>query len=277
MDLSGCYFIYNGTPSRKYGLIFANADTDRLMSLHGDVDSVTVYNKSGTKNYFIGESLESSPLVFDAEVITDNDRGLDMFTKRLVEKWLFRTDDYCKLYIDMTCDVFGETYEIINGEQKQLYLNCRFTNPEKIEANGGIVGYKFTVECDSRMAWQDAVTYNYTFNSTGGTFGTTFDVEVDTDILGFVYPKVVIHTGTTGGDIIISNITDDSTRTTRFTGLTPNIVFTMNGNGINYVSGDNYLKFSSRNFIRLKDGTNTLQVYGDVTGIDIEFQNQRYL
>lgn len=277
MELSGSYFVYNGTSSRQYGLVFANANTDRLLAMIGEVGSVKVYNKSGKRNYFIGESFEDSPLVFDIEVVTDDDKGLDIYTRREVEKWLFRQTDYRKLYLDIACDPFGETYEIIDGEQKQLYLNCRFTNPEKLESNGGIVGYKFTVECDNRMAWQDPVTYEYTFDSTGETFNTVITVDVDTDISDYVYPKVVITMGSTGGDIIITNLTDDSTRTTSFVGLTQNITFTMKGEGINYVSGDNYLKFSSRNFIRLLDGENQISLYGDIAGISFEFQNQRYI
>lgn len=277
MELSGSYFIYNGTSSRQYGLLFANADTSRVTSLIGDIDSVTVYNKSGRRNYFVGESFDNSPLVFDIEVITDDDRGLDLFTRREVEKWLFRQSDYRKLYLDIACDPMGETYEIIDGEQKQLYLNCRFTNPEKLEGNGGIVGYKFTVECDNRMAWQDPVTYTHTIASTGDDYSTTITVDVDTDVGDYVYPTVTISMGVVGGDIIISNLTDDATRTTKFVELTPNITFTMKGDGINYVSGDNYMKFANRNFIRLLDGENTISLYGDITGIKFEFQNQRYI
>lgn len=277
MELSGSYFMYNGTSSRKYGLIFANANTSRITSLLGAADSVTVYNKNGKRNYFIGESFEDSHLVFDAEVITDNDRGLDLFSRREVEKWLFRQADYRKLYVDVICDVFGETYELIDGEQKRLYLNCRFTNPEKIESGEGTIGYKFTIECDSRMAWQDPVTCSYKFNSTGSSFNTVITVNVDTDINDYVYPKVVITTGRTGGSVTITNLTDDSTRATSFVGLTTNTTVTMKGEGINYVSGDNYLKFSNRNFIRLLDGENRISIYGDITGIDFEFQNQRYL
>lgn len=277
MELSGSYFTYNGTSSRKYGLIFANANTNRMLALAGDVNSVTVYNKSGKRNYHIGESYENSPLVFDAELITDDDHVISVSSRREIEKWLFHQTDYRKLYIDMACDPFGETYETVNGEIKQLYMNCRFTNPEKLESGEGVIGYKFTVECDNRMAWQDPVAYSHSFASTGASFNTVISVDVDTDVNDYVYPKVVITIGSVGGDIIISNLTDDATRSTTFVGLTPNITFTMKGEGINFVSGDNYLKFSNRNFIRLLDGENKISLYGDIAGIEFEFQNQRYL
>jgi phage-related protein len=92
-----------------------------------------------------------------------------------------------------------------------------------------------------------------------------------------VYPKVTIQTGSSGGDIQIINFTDDTTRATSFVSLSPNITLTMRGDGINYISGDYYQKFSNKNFIRLLDGENTLNITGDVKKITFEFQNRRYL
>lgn len=277
MELSGSYFIYNGTTSRKYGLIFAHASTDRRVALSGESESNTIYSKDGRRRFFIGDSFESSALEFDIEVITDDEHVLDTSAKREVEKWLFYQSDYRKLYIDAPCDNSKETYDIINGEQKQLYLNCRFTNPERLESGSGVVGYKFTVECDSSMAWQDPVLHTYSFDSTGDSFNTVITVNTDTDSADYVYPKVTISIGETGGDITIMNLDDDPTRATTFVGLTQNITFTMHGNGINYVSGDNYMKFSNRNFIRLLNGDNRISILGDIAEIKFEFQNQRYL
>lgn len=277
MELSGSYFIYNGVASRKYGLMFAHASTDRKTALSGESESNAIYSKDGRRRFFIGDSYENSALEFDIEIITDDERVLDVATRREIEKWLFYQPDYRKLYIDAPCDNFKETYDIINGEQKQLYLNCRFVNPEKLESGSGTVGYKFTVECDSGMAWQDPVTYTYSFNSSGSSFNTVIAVGVDTDSVDYVYPKVTISMGSVGGDIIIMNLDDDPTRATTFVELTQNTTFTMHGNGINYVSGDNYMKFSNRNFIRLLDGKNRISILGDIAEIKFEFQNQRYL
>lgn len=273
MDLSGGYFEYNGTSSRKYGLIFAYLNTEEFVQLSGEVEPEVIFNKKSKRNYFVGESFESSPLRFDAEIIMDNDEVVTPFIRREIEKWLFHQRDYCKLYTDMDSDVFGETYELVNGAQKRLYLNCRFINPEKIESLNGLIGYKFTIECDSCMAWQDAVTYDYLLSSNSSTIA----VNVDTDLRDYVYPKVTIQTGSSGGDIQIINFTDDSTRSTSFINLSPNITLTMRGDGINYISGDYYKKFSNKNFIRLLDGENHISITGDVKKITFEFQNRRYL
>lgn len=396
MELSGNYFTYNGISSMEYGMIFANANTSRNLALTGEIASVTVFNKRDKRNYLIGESYEESALVFEAEVITDDDHALDSTARREVEKWLFHQADYRKLYIDTGCDtkhsifpefhflneygddytwdhgeiglffnlrnpiVIGETYVVKVNQVEYVvtateslfmsdycvslnvpgvfeiqyvkigltdfeeynavyspyeyeenesgmgaftpvsigiytkefyesnvpyYLNCRFIRPEKLESVAGVVGYKFTVECDSAMAWRNPSVIEWSFSDNSSiaeseiadVFNTTVTVDVDTDIRDYVYPKVTVTTGDVGGDIMISNLTDDPTRVTAFVGLTPNITFTMNGNGINYISGDNYLKFSNRHFIRLLDGENTLSLYGDISGLKIEFQNQRYL
>lgn len=274
MELSGSYFEYNGTTSRKYGLIFANFNTDRYARLNGEIKSNVIFNKADKRNYFIGESFEDSPIQFDAEIITVNDRVINVFERREIERWLFHRSDYCKLYSDMDCDIYGEAYELVDGIQKRLYLNARFINPEKIESGSGLVGYRFTVECDSCMAWQDPVIYEYDLVSNSAT---TISLEIDTDINDYTYPKVTIKTGSTGGDIQIINFTDSIERATSFVDLSPNITFTMRGDGVNYISGQYYQKFSNKNFIRLLNGNNRLNLTGDIAKITFEFQNRRYL
>lgn len=277
MDFSGSHFIYNGISSRKYGLIFANANTERVLSIIGNVESVTVYNKIGKRNYFVGESFEGSSLVFDAEIITDNDSTIDLPVRRSVEQWLFHQPAYRKLYIDAADDCDGETYEMVNGIQKQLYLNCRFVNPEKIEYGSGVIGYKFTVECDSCMAWQDPVTYSFDFDHQSASSSSIITVDVDSDLNDYVYPKVIIQIGDIGGSVTINNNSDNASRLTSFVELPPYATIIMNGSGINYISGDHYQRFSDKNFIRLINGENKLAVIGDVSSLNIEFQNRRYL
>lgn len=277
LDISGTHFTYSGTSSRDYGLIFANVKTDRFISLVGDIKSNTVFNKSGKYNHFIGDSFEDAYLVFDAEVVTDNGNPIHFETRRNIEKWLFHQTDYRRLYLDVADDPWAETCDLVDGVPKHLYLNCRFVNPEKLEYNGGIVGYRFKIECDSCMAWQDETVCNYKLNHDSQNSNSMITLAVDTDINDYTYPRVTIQMGTLGGDIIISNNTDEPARLTSFVGLSPGIKLTMDGCGINYISGDNYMKFSDKNFIRLLDGENSLSVIGNIAEITFEFQNRRYL
>jgi len=276
MDFSGCHFEYSGVSSREFGLIFANANTSRFISLMGVTESNYVFNKRNNKRYFIGENFENSPIQFDAEVTTDDDRILSKQERRVIEQWLFRKPGYNKLYMDMTDDTLSESFETVSGVTKRLYLMCRFSNPEKLEDGTGIRGYKFTVECDSCMAWQEPIIASYQLEHDSETSNSVIVVNVDTDIQDYTYPQITIDAGSTGGKIIISNNTDDASRLTSFVDVPVSSQIIMNG-CVNYISGQNFERFSDRNFVRLLNGDNYISVIGDVSNITFEWNNRRYL
>lgn len=127
------------------------------------------------------------------------------------------------------------------------------------------------------MAWQDSVTYEYDLGHIDESSNSVITVSPDSDLNDYIYPTVTITMGSVGGDIYITNNTDDSSRLTSFVGLTPYATIIMKGDGINYISGDNYTKFYNRNFIRLVDGNNDLTIIGNIEVISFEFQNRRYI
>lgn len=273
-DIYGSHFEYGGIMSRQYGLIIANVDSERFLKLSGDITGITVFNKIDRRRYIVGDSLSDYPLSFEIEIITDDERCINKDEKRAIEKWLFNRGCYKKLYFDEADDCLDDMSEIVNGTKKRLYLNCRFVNPEKIEDAFGVIGYKATLEADSGMFWQDPTIYTYELSNTTEGSTSTISIEVDSDIDDYIYPNVTFTLGSSGGDVIIINNSDDNTRLTKFTGLSANATITMKGD-INYISGQNYNKFSTRNFVRLLDGVNGLTVHGDVASITIEFQNRR--
>ena len=275
-DIYGSLFEYGGISSAQHGLIIVNVNTNRITNLYGQRESVTIFSKSANKLYLIDDDHSSSPLVFDIEIVTEDGRCLDKEERRQIEKWLFNRRSYRKLYIDISCDDRGETYEYVNGEQKRNYLNCRLINPEKLEGNGGIVGYKATLEADSQMFWQDPVEQSFTVNNSASSSSSNITVSIDTDLEEYVYPKVTIQMGSSGGEIIIINNDDDSTRQTKFVDIGANATIVMKGD-LNYVSGQYYEKFSGRNFIRLLDGSNTLTIKGNVKTISFEYSARRAL
>ena len=275
-DIYGSHFEFAGVSSRQYSLILASVNTNRDVRKSGTIESITIFNKSEKKKHIIDTDYSNSPLSFDIEIITDNDRLLEKEERRRIEKWLFNKRDYRKLYIDMADDLTGETYEFINGIRIRHYLNCRFINPEKLEYNGGIVGYKATLETDMGWAWTDAITSEYIVNNGAEDISSVITAKVDTDLDEYIYPKVTIKIGSTGGDIIITNNSDDTNRITKFVGISPEATIIMKGD-LNYVSGQYYEKFALRNFIRLLDGNNELTVIGDVVSIEIEYSARRML
>lgn len=273
MDIYGCNFEYAGKSSRTYALIFATVDTSRHNALAGQTQTISFYNSRDKKRYYIGTSYDSSALTFDAEVVSR--KPIDPMYQRQIEKWLFGQTSYKKLYMDYLDDYLATTYEIIGGERKRLYLNCKFVNPSKIEA-GGVVGYRFTVECDSHLAWQDPIKEVFQLNHNTSTASSILEIDVDSDSGDYIYPKVSIIVGTNGGTISVINQTDDGVRITQLVDVTPNAKVTLNG-ATNFITDGYYDRFAYKNFVRLLDGKNNISVIGDVQSISFEWQNMRYL
>lgn len=274
-EIYGAHFEYSGTSSRRYGLMIANVETERLNQISGTIQGITLFNKASRRRYLIDDDYSDSPITIEVEIITDHQKTIDPYERRTIEKWLFSQTKYQKFYIDIADDNTGESFEYKNGEYKRLYLNCRFVNPVRLEYNGGIVGYKATLEADSGMWWQDKTTLTFTPNHEATNSNSMINVVVDTDSKYFTYPKVTITTGSVGGDVLLSNYSDDSTRTTRFNSLSANTSVILNGE-TNYISGQNFEKFYKQNFPRLLDGTNHIYITGNVKTIKFEFCNRRF-
>lgn len=255
--------------------MIANIETERFNQTYGTRQGITLFNKSSLKRYLIDDDYSDSPITIDIEIVTDNQKIINPHERRTIERWLFGQTKYQKFYIDMADDSTGESFEYKNGEYKRLYLNCRFVNPTKIEYNGGIVGYKTTLEADSGMWYQDRTVQTFTLNHESSSSHSTIDVVVDTDLKRFTYPKVTLTTGDVGGNVTILNHADDIERTTQFSQLAANTSVILNGE-TNYISGQNFEKFYKQNFPRLLDGTNHIYIAGNIKTIKFEFYNRRF-
>ena len=273
-------FEYGGHSSSDYNLILANVGTERITSLAGGFAKMTVFDKRNKKAYLIDDNYAESPITYDVDIVTKDGSTLSYAERRAIEKWLFNKHNYRKLYFDGV----GPEYYTVGPQSKRFryYLNCRFLFPEKLEYNGGIVGYKVTMECDSMMFWQDPMTYK-TANKDASA---QFTVTIDTDIDDYVYPDVTIEIGSEGGEITVVNQSDSSSRITKFVGVSANEKIVMKGD-INYISSNAdddsqvgssiYEKFINTNFIRMLDGANTFTTTGDVKSITLTWQNRRFL
>lgn len=264
-------FLYNGTESSTYNLVFANIDTSRYTQLYGAFSSNYVFNRKSKSQLIVNDVYTDSPVTFDVEIVTEDGSTISSSNMRTIERWLFGTYSYKRLYIH---DPSME--ETIDGVVKKLYLNCRFINPEKLEYNGGIVGFKCTLECDSNMFWQDEITKEFQ----GGHGTHEYTITVDSDIEGYIYPYVEIRMSSSGGGsgwqgiIDIKNTTDDVGRVSRFESVPADDTVKMY-NDINHTT--HYAYFVKKNFIRLLNGTNTIVVTGgiDIDSITFSYQNRR--
>lgn len=301
MEIYGNSFTYAGTSSQSDKLVIANVDTSRYQLIAGETSSNTVFSRRGKLQYYTGTDYSKSAISFEADIVTEDGSPIPSSSIRRIEKWLFNKQGYSKLYIDGCPDDDPEEdaqqdsdddaddngsdnsdpgVDQNDGEDPEpdplmLYFNARFTNPSAIEGNGGVIGYTCTVECDSLMLWEDPTVISVTSNLAENE-SDVIDITVDTDLKDYVYPKVTFEMGSSGGDLIVANNSDIPARITEFSDLPASLVFIMDSS-INYISGQNYTRFTGKNFIRLVDGVNHLSVVGNLKKITIQFQNRRYL
>lgn len=274
LNIYGNHFEYAGQSSRKYGLTIAVVESSPNYSIMGKTETVSVYSDISKKQHFVSTNYEKSAVTFEAEVVSDTPMPLHI--QREVQRWLFNQHGYRKLYVDMADDCMAESAELVDGVLKRTYMNCRFTNPSRLEYNGGVVGYKFTLECDGPMAWQDPISKTISISNTSTSSNKTVTVQVDTDLNDFTYPQVTLTIGKVGGEIIIVNQADDPTRLTKFVALKPNAKIVMKPE-IGYVTEDCYDLFLNKNFMRLVNGENRISVTGNVTSMELKWQNGRYI
>lgn len=279
MDIYGSHFEYDGVSSRDYGLIIVNLNTERYLSVGGEGVASTVFNAKANKRYIIDSDESNSPVEFDIEIITDTQRSL--FREEVIEisSWLFNKKSYKKLYFDMADDTNGETFEIINGEVKRLYMNCRFVNPEKIERDGSVVGFKVTIETDSNMFWQDPIEEVLVYNHKHGWSGSSKIITIDTDYPGYTLPVVTVlpHPDMAmGGRILIRNSADlDGYYEVNVKYFGKNATVTMDSS-IRYIGGTNVRSDYNPNFLRLLSGENRIVVGGAMGSLKVKYQNRRF-
>ena len=128
LNIYGCHFTYAGVDSNTYSLIIANVDTDRDDRSAGEVTGEYLYRKSDKTFRLLGDSHNSSQMVFDVDIITDDESVLLHANRRAVEKWLFNKQTFRKLYIDEADDPLNESFEMVNGTKKSFYLHCKIIN-----------------------------------------------------------------------------------------------------------------------------------------------------
>ena len=241
----------------------------------GETEQNSMFNKKGLRKHALRDRYEDAPLSIDVELIRTD--GIITDIERVeIERWLFHRAGFEKLFmISEVCP--GGIFPLQTDEDGYAYyLNCRFLHPVKIENDAGIIGYRATLEADAPFAWVEEREYEFTLTGGSASANSAITVRVNSDLPEYIWPRVTIQTGNVGGNVTIVNQSDDPARLTSFSGLTNTTQVIMNGE-TNYISGQNYVKFSDKNFIRLRDGLNQIIITGDVVSIKISFRNRRYL
>lgn len=260
-------FTYAGIYSGDYDLIFANVDSSAINQLSGEISGQTVFNKRTKQRYLVGDDYSNSPISFDIDIVTKNASFINEYNRREIEKWLFNRHSYRRLDIDNSC-------EGVDSDIKNVFMMCRFVSPRYIETAYGIIGYNVTVELDSGWAYEEETIEEYTFTDGDSSTMNLFSINVDTDIDDYIYPRVDVTMGSTGGSFIMVNQTDNSSRFTSITNIAGGGSVAMRGD-INYISGNHYSDFAHSNFVRLLDGKNNFTITGNVVRVKFTWNNRR--
>ena len=263
MHLSGKYFNYNNQSSAIWGLFFAQVELTPDRRRMGGPAYSTQYNRL-SHHHFLQQDTWEEPLSFDVEIVSD--RVLSDAEVGEVYAWLFHEKAFRKL-------------EPLSDEYDGVYLNCVFHAVEEIEGgvNGkyGAVGFKATLLCDAPWGWEDGeAVYE------AAEIGTQMAFENPSVYKGYLYPEVILQTGTQGGSVMLQNVTDQN-RQTAFTGLnaTPHTI-TLRPETLEVLSTlatEPIYNSFNKNFFRLLPGLNRFAATGDIQKLTFQYRIARLI
>ena len=263
MHLSGKYFNYNNQSSAIWGLFFAQVELTPDRRRMGGPAYSTQYNRL-SHHHFLQQDTWEEPLSFDEEIVSD--RVLSDAEVGEVYAWLFHEKAFRKL-------------EPLSDEYDGVYLNCVFHAVEEIEGgvNGkyGAVGFKATLLCDAPWGWEDGeAVYE------AAEIGTQMAFENPSVYKGYLYPEVILQTGTQGGSVMLQNVTDQN-RQTAFTGLnaTPHTI-TLLPETLEVrstLSTEPIYNSFNKNFFRLLPGLNRFAATGDIQKLTFQYRIARLI
>ena len=263
MHLSGKYFNYNNQSSAIWGLFFAQVELTPDRRRMGGPAYSTQYNRL-SHHHFLQQDTWEEPLSFDVESVSD--RVLSDAEVGEVYAWLFHEKAFRKL-------------EPLSDEYDGVYLNCVFHAVEEFEGgvNGkyGAVGFKATLLCDAPWGWEDGeAVYE------AAEIGTQMAFENPSVYKGYLYPEVILQTGTQGGSGMLQNVTDQN-RQTAFTGLnaTPHTI-TLLPETLEVrstLSTEPIYNSFNKNFFRLLPGLNRFAATGDIQKLTFQYRIARLI
>lgn len=137
---SGCGFTFNNINSSTYGLIIANVDTTPLSSIGGNLEKVFLSNRLDPRQRIVNNYYEER-LSFEIEFVKLNG--------------VISNADFNNICLWLNNDMQYGVLKFDSTDYDGFKMNCYFTNGDKIIANGGIKGLKFTCNMDSGFMWSD--------------------------------------------------------------------------------------------------------------------------
>ena len=173
-----------------------------------------------------------------------------------IAQWLFKPD----YRIFISDDYIDKWYYVIA------------TNQSDFITNGNDQGY-FTVEFKCKHAYPMSPIYIDTFDLLSNNTTTNITINNRCNIMEYFYPEIEIALDATATGFSLKNMSDGG-RTTTFASLSNSEIVYMDGAKkilVSSTTNPRYDKFSSKNWLRLVYGVNTIQVTGKV---ELQFRMQ---
>jgi len=253
-------FVFDGIPSAAHNLFITNlGEGEAYMSSGNSVDILTEPIFRRAKPYFYGVTQGRNVLSFNCAITSPDEITAE--NSGIIQRWLFGHLEYKKL-------------QILQEDLQMSYFNCFLNNPRTLRVGNKIHGYEFTVVCDAPWGWEfeKTLTKSYTIELAS----ETYDFRNKSDDNDYLYPSLVVTFNIFGGDLTLTNNSDNS-RAFTLTGFSPSEVVTIdNDRGI--ISSDSGLLVMSKfnkNWFRLIRGTNNITLLGNVSSVDMTYSFAR--
>lgn len=237
---SAIYFTYDGIPSERYGLLIADFDSSNTEENEAFSPSLTALKVPCLSRFFHGGVNFDSAPTFEFSLVSQ--RMLTTRNRSEILSWLVGRNRFLPLQ-----------FRFADLEYFTYY--CVFTASSTIYVNGECHGFRVTATFDSPYARGIPTTVNVPTGTHTVVINNKSDIRD-----GYTYPKVETMAYTF--DIV--NTTDNANRHFAFSGLPSgeNIlidnetkIITFSDPSINPLS-----YFTSKNWLRLRPGNNTLTI-----------------
>lgn len=250
-------FVFNGVPSEAFGLFLISEDGAGVLQNTGsnsvELYTQTIYRKATP--YFFGTQ-QTPTLSFS--LCFASLEPISALEQQVIQKWLFGQNSYKKLQI-MQCDMYD------------VYFNCFLTNPTLTTVGNYAYSFKCDVICDAPWAWEYPKEVNY--GPFVGAGNIVFNNISDDNYYMRATWVITLDDNTTSFQI--NNLTDSSSCT--FINLSPNEVITIDSSRSIIKSNTGLLRVGNMSGIlpRFVPGQNEIQIVGDISNINITYQNAR--
>lgn len=233
------HFRYDGEWSGTYGLQIVDFDENTVRETDAFSPQLSLLKVPGSIRFFHGGVEYNSAPTCEFSVLSEKELTGDL--RSIILSWLIGRKEFKPI-----------TFE--DGDNDKFTYYCVFTSAKTIWVNGYCHGFRLTAQFDSPFARGASTSVSV------GAGTHTVVLRNKSDIVDdYTYPVVQF----TGGYIDIVNETDDAQRHFTFSGLVSSEVVTVDNEVKHIMSslgGEKLSNFTSKKWLRLRSGYNTLNI-----------------